>query len=339
MRSAKLFIAILVGAGVLVGAQSAEVLFDTYLQAVRLYQHNTFDSRSSPVAEFTKSELSKIRPLLQKQAPEVIQTAALVHTEIALTATDGERVDLHLAFAEAVLKLLPTDFAPGPAFSTGWHHVVPTIYLARRDPESARPFIERGLRAFPDDARLHLLSGIAHETTAQLHAINCVDQGCLTRQLRLDLLKRTGFAASEYRRALQLNGRLVDAQLRLGRVMTLSDDPRAARSAIEAALANGADVSQRYLAALFLASIATEAGDLQRARTEYESATTLCPSCQTAYIGLGFVEAMIGGRTDSGGIERLFSREPLVDSDPWVAYQFPSLDSMTLDALRAEVRQ
>jgi tetratricopeptide (TPR) repeat protein len=339
MRSAELFIAIVVAVAAPAGAQPPEILFDNYLEAVRAYQHGTFDSRSSSIAELSKADFSKIRSFLTKQEPRAIQAAALVHTEIALTATDNARVDLQLAMAEAALRLLPKDVVPGPSFTANWYRVVPTIYLARRDPEPARPFIERALRASPDDPRLHLLSGIAHETTAQLHAINCVDQGCLTRQRRLDLLKWTGFAAAEYRRTLQLDPRLAEAQLRLGRVMTMSGDAREARSVLNEASLNASDMSGRYLATLFLASIATDSGGLPTARSLYEDATRLCSSCQAASVGRGFIEAMIGGNAAGSIVERFFENETAAASDPWIVYQFPPLDSTTLDALRAEVRQ
>jgi hypothetical protein len=339
VRSGILAVIVVVIATAPVKAQPAEILVDNYLQAVRAYQRNSFDARSSPIAGLSKGDFNKIRPLLQRQQPRVIQSAALVHTEIALTATDGAQIDLQLAMAEAVLKLLPKDFVPRASFTASWYRVVPTIYFARRDPEPARPFIERGLRAVPDDAGLHLLSGMAHEMATQLHAITCAEEGCAPRQQRLDLLKTTGFAAAEYRRALQIDAGRVDAQLRLGRVMTLSGDQREARSALEAVLMNAVHVSHRYLAAVFLASLAADAGDPQRARSQYERALTLCPSCQTAYIGLGALDAMIAGRAAHASIARLFARETRTDTDPWVEYQVPPLDSATLDALRAEVRR
>jgi hypothetical protein len=342
MRVARLAL-IVITSGATLGAQSAEsprarVLFASYLQAIQAYQHND-ERNSSFVASLSKDDFSKIQPLLQRAEPKAIKTAALLHTEAALSTTRAETVDLQLAFAEATLRFLPREFPGTTAFRTGWYRVVPTIYLSRRDPETVRPFIERGIRASPDDTRLRLLSGIAYEMTAQVHAINCVDQGCQTRQRRLDLLKWTGFAGAEYRRALQLDARLTEAQLRLGRVMALSEDEREARSVLDDVSKNAPDVSDRYLAALFLASIDTDASDLPHARAHYEAATMLCPSCQTAHIGLGFVEAMMGGNTSGSSIERFLARQTDADTDPWILYQFPQLDSMTLAALRAEARQ
>jgi tetratricopeptide (TPR) repeat protein len=342
MRVARLAL-VVVTSGATLGAQSAEsprarVLFASYLQAIQAYQHND-ERNSSFVASLSKDDFSKIQGLLQRAEPRVIETAALLHTEAALSTTRAETVDLQLALAEAALRLLPREFSGTTAFRTQWYRVVPTIYLSRRDPEILRPFIERGIRASPDDTRLRLLSGIAYEMTAQVHAIDCVGQGCQTAQRRLDLLKWTGFAVAEYRRALQLDARLVEAQLRLGRVMAMSGDQRAARSLLDEAFMNASEVSGRYLAALFLASIATDAGELPRARAHYEAATMLCPSCQTAHIALGFVEVMMGGATSGSSIERFFARETDADTDPWILYQFPQLDSMTLAALRAEARQ
>jgi hypothetical protein len=127
MRSAELFIAIVVAVAAPAGAQPPEILFDNYLEAVRAYQHGTFDSRSSSIAELSKADFSKIRSFLTKHEPRAIQAAALVHTEIALTATDNARVDLQLAMAEAALRLLPKDVVPGPSFTANWYRVVPTI--------------------------------------------------------------------------------------------------------------------------------------------------------------------------------------------------------------------
>ncbi|HKE82871.1 MAG TPA: hypothetical protein VKB50_03920 [Vicinamibacterales bacterium] len=342
MRSTAVVFLIVLSSATRLAAQSPQerLLFESYLQSIRAYQHDDFDRRSPGIAELSKGDFYKIRPLLQREEPRVIQTAALLHTEVALSATDAERVDLQLAYAEAALNLLPRGLADTPAFRTRWYRVVSTMYLARRDPEAARPFLERGLRSFPDDARLHLLSGIAYEITAQVHAINCVDQACTTRARRLDLLKWTGFAAADYRKASQLDARLFEAQLRLGRVMAVSDNEREARSLLEMAVNNATDMRHRYLAALFLAALDTDAEDFQNARSRYETATRLCPWCQSAYVGLSFVGGVTGqAAAASSAIEQLFEKRALEEVDPWVEYQFPQLDTETLDGMRAQVRR
>jgi len=314
----------------------ARELFDDYLKAIHAYQRN----EDATLAALSKDDFGKIRPLLGREPPRTIQAAAMLHTDAALRATRSEVADLQLAFAEAVLNLIAPNVEGASEFRKSWYRAVPTIYLARRDPEAARPFLERGLRSFPDDARQHLLSGIAYEITAQVHALTCVDQACTTRARRLDLLKWTGFAAADYRKTLQLDAGLFEARLRLGRVMTVSDNEREARSLLDVALNNATDMRHRYLAALFLATLDTDAEDFQNARSRYETATRLCPLCQSAYVGLSFVAAVTGNAAAArSAIEQLFERRALEEIDPWVEYQFPQLDTETLDAMRAHVRR
>ena len=334
------FVALLVAfsGSIALDAQPAEVLFERYLQAVLEYQRN--DINSSPVfAALAKSDFNRIRPLLQRRDPRVLEAASLLHTEVAIMAAQPETADLQLAFAEAVLKMLPKDFDEGVPFRMRWYRVVPTIYLARRDPETGRPFIDNGVHAFAADAHLRLLSGIAHEMTAQLHEIICAID-CNSRQRRLDLLKWTGFAASDYREALRLDGDLDEAQLRLGRVTAVAGNATDARVALERIMSGAHDRRRRYLAALFLARVAADRGELPEARGHYRSALALCVDCQSAVVGISLMDALAGSPTgEPSTIERLFQAGRRTERAPWIEYLFPQLDTDTLNALRAEARR
>jgi hypothetical protein len=148
------------------------------------------------------------------------------------------------------------------------------------------------------------------------------------------------FAESNYRRALELDPLLDEARLRLGRVLFLRNDPKAARVQLEPVARRSARPRLRYLARLFLGAIAEYQNDLAGARLEYHEALAFCPECQTPYISLTFVEQALGhGEAAHDLMARYAALSPDAAADPWWFYQNGGIDEESLDWLRQQVLQ
>jgi hypothetical protein len=320
-------------------AQPVDVVFEHYMRDVRAYRHKALDTPSDAITDLTKADFNRLRPLLVRREPADKQAAALLHTEAALVSSGAKR-DQQLAFAEAVIRLLPQDIPSGRTFSLRWYQLVPTIYFSSKEPEPARPFIDAGLRQHPQDALLWLRSGIAYEMTGNLRSILCTGRDCQSQRRRAESVKWMDFAAREYRRALRQDIDLSEAQLRLGRVRALLGDGSGASENLDPVFRSAGSPEKRYLAALFSAGVALDNRDSQLARTHYQHALDICGGCQSALLGIAALDATNGDRTSAeSAVEHLFELTTSLQQDPWLRYQYPSLDEVALNALRDEVRR
>jgi Flp pilus assembly protein TadD len=146
------------------------------------------------------------------------------------------------------------------------------------------------------------------------------------------------FAESRYRRAIDLDPALDEARLRLGRVISLRNEPAAARKELERVARDSMIPRLRYLARLFLGAVAEYQNELTAARAEYREALALGPACQTPYIALAFVESALG---HDGAAHDLMERYAALSADaaldPWWFYQNGGVDEDSLIWLRGQV--
>ena len=125
-----------------------------------------------------------------------------------------------------------------------------------------------GLGCSPEPATA-MLSGVIHELVAHLANPECTGPRCDSIPERSPVSSRLSFAEAEYRLAIEGDPRLMEARLRLGRVLFLRNQRKPARQELEAVTKDSTDARLLYLGHLFLGGLDVFENDLPRARREH----------------------------------------------------------------------
>lgn len=259
-----------------------------------------------------------------------IEAAILLHAHVAflvLRRTSQAEANAHLTSAERlftwlsarararhadeaeriVLRIQPRDFYLGLAGST----------LALWNLHSAEGFARKGLKQLPKDAELLLLSGCVQEAIATQRSLEGDSDGA--RRSRAD-------AERLYRDALSADSEVVEARLRLGRVLLEQERVDEAELPLETVASGAGDRAQRYLAWLFLGRLHERRRRPEQAAHAYEQALALYPDAQAARLGLALVEDK---QADAAAAHLTllegFTKPQQTDTarrDPWCEYPF-----------------
>jgi tetratricopeptide (TPR) repeat protein len=130
-------------------------------------------------------------------------------------------------------------------------------------------------------------------------------------------------AAAAYRKALAANPGMLEARLRLGRVLGESRREDEGIRVLKPLLQDSVqDESVRYLAALFTGAAEFSVGRPEAAADAYRLATTLEPACQTPWLALSSVLRAQGQRAAATALlSRIAAAGAQID-DPWWTYKF-----------------
>src|SRR5579864_7762286 len=308
-----------------------------YADAVVAYRQGDFERAADALARWSPDDLKRAAAVLANARDDDWQiraAAAMAHIQVILSgkANVTSPISLHVALAQTIVdKLESADFG------RRWYALASSIYLATTDPRNASAFTDRGQRLFKNDARLHMLAGTAEEMRSHIADGNLHDRQSI--RLTPPGGRRTLLAAEvHYRRALELDPTLDEARLRLGRVVFLRNDLKAARIELEPVARGSILPRLRYLAHLFLGAMAEFQNDFTGARVEYREALAIGPECQTPYISLTFVEQALGhADTARDLMARYAGLSPDAASDPWWFYQNGGIDEESLAWLRQQV--
>jgi tetratricopeptide (TPR) repeat protein len=153
-------------------------------------------------------------------------------------------------------------------------------------------WVEQGLKRFRDDPPLLILRGIASEAAAQFRPLSADPERVSRAYARVP--GNLSQARDSYERALAVDAGLVEARLRLGRVLWGQGELEAARLQLERVTAAAPPPSVGYLAHLFLARVHDDAGRPADAEREYRAALALDPRGQAAAVGLAQLLAKSG---------------------------------------------
>lgn len=285
------------------------------------------------------------------------EAAVMLHTEQDVHERDqiGEREEVapgpapHLEAAREILEMIP-DLERRRRFERPWFLAV-VLHLHRRGQWLlAEEYVGEALRRYPDDPRLLLARGSLLETEATLDARADPAEAAPRMSTRaraawkMAAAVRNRLADAEkcYRRALKAQPDLLEARVRIGRVLHTMGQPGKAAAELEAVVATpAADARLLYLAWLLLGA-AREAEDRPRdAATAYRTAIGLQPDSQPARLALSHVLHRLGDRAAS--LEALRAAVASAGRgakwDPWWLYlwgQSYETDGR-LEALRDEV--
>lgn len=321
-------------------AQSPDQL-GPFSEAVRAYQAGDLKRASDLLARWSSRDLERIVPaVVASRNWSFVKAAAMLHSELALHGTavdDLPAIGAYLGLAETFVKWMPDTESP---FRRHWYRAAASILLAHASPAGARRLVDRGLRLFPADAPLHLMAGVVEETMAHVEDPECSGPGCESRGPSSRSLQMLREAEAEYRRALDLDTKLLEARLRLGRVLFFANQRGRARDELNTVAGQSADVRIQYLARLFLGALADYENDFTAARREYEAALNLAPQHETAYLALGFAEQMTGDVAKARQTVSTMTDRPAGDVvDPWLDYlNGTGLNGDSLQWLREQVQ-
>lgn len=203
-----------------------------------------------------------------------------------------------------------------------------------------------GQKHFPKDPSLLLADGVAAEarayfTMAPAPPTMGLSPATLRKReaLRVQLRDLREKARRAFEDALSVDPNLVEARLRLGRVLWFLDRPGPARAALEAVLAKPAEAPDQYLAHLFLGRILEDQEEIAAAEEHYRVALSMQPLSEIAAVALSharFIQGDVEGARVllSEGIDAVRKRR---DYDPWMPYLLPQTPDG--EALMAELRR
>lgn len=224
-----------------------------------------------------------------------------------------------------------------------WLLAAGLILQAQTDLAEARRHFERAVSREPAWAEAWLALGTIFETIAQLPdpklAVRlATDKGVFERTRRAEVSAQ---ARRCYREALRAQPDLHEARLRLGHVLQLREETRAARAELEKVATGHAPAELRYLARLFLGDLAEARQDWTGAVAHYRTAVALVPQATSARLALcasrGLADDPAAATREALVVLETRGADP--ERDPWWTYLRPGRRQVAaaLSALREEV--
>lgn len=204
------------------------------------------------------------------------------------------------------------------------------------------PLFTRALELFPDDPQLLFLTGSAHEMFAGVRTQAGMQGVRGRRDVTFDVQDASGElrrAEQFYERTLERDPQLLEARIRLGRVMGLRGRHKEAVAQLQQGLSATEPLLQFY-ASLFLGAEFETLGNGAEARRSYERAAALAPTAQSPLLGLSRVADQSGERAAARDAVARMLKVPSNDVervDPWWVYEIAP--ARQVDSLLAELRK
>ena len=236
-------------------------------------------------------------------------------------------------------------------FTRGFYLVAGLMLHGMADLTGAYEMLSEGRRQSEDDAELLLALGAVCETIAALRTYELPEgprrqpgprdepqfmiEGELGEGGRLP---RTDLADAQalYAKALRWDSGLLEARLRLGRVLLLRGRPGEALPELERVGRESPRPAQCYMARLFEGRTRERLGDLQGAAAAFAAAVERVPSGQSALVALGRALERLGeGTRAQEAFESALRAE--AQRDPWMDYIKGQPDR--IDTLLEELRR
>ena len=277
-----------------------------------------------------------------------VLAAVMLHTDAGLdAAVHQQSIDLafHLDQATTLLDAALRSSAPRTGFARRWFAVVQGMLHAFGAAEESDALRSRATDRLPvtnaeGRARLAFERGLDMELRGALEGPLSRSDPRL-RQGTLDPEAQRWFAAarSEYEQALSADAHCAEAALHLGRIHILAGRPELAVDPLTRAADDG-DVPVRYLALLFLGSIAEEMTRFDDAEGRYRAAMDTFRWGQSAPFALAQVLDRSGRHGEARDLMAThLGRTPASVVEPLWTYLSTPDESLkaNLDELRAEV--
>jgi hypothetical protein len=248
----------------------------------------------------------------------------------SILVSDGRQLGmqdagLHWDFGRTLLDTVTPD-PPRDEIVRLWYQATAAWQTLHHQFTYVVPHLARARVIFPTDARILLLSGGVYEMFASPRIQEFIRTTALPGGVVIDVpseranLRR---ASAFYRRAVELDPDLMEARIRLGRVLGLQG--RHEEAILELRRVNAAVGSSllSYYTALFLGASEEALGRSDRARQRFETASGLYPLAQSPYLALSRLAWSVGDR--AGALRAIqpvltFSANEDAREDPWWQY-------------------
>jgi tetratricopeptide (TPR) repeat protein len=189
--------------------------------------------------------------------------------------------------------------------------------------KSAWELLEEAREKFPEDLEIRM------EIAAVWEIEGCHDEA--------RLLDR---AENEYRTILQIKPDLVEAHLRLGRVLQLQGRVEEATREIKSILDHADDARTELIAYILLGNIHNQRGELAKEVESFRAAVEIDPHSQIAALALSHALHRAGDLAGSQRIiERLLTRTESKSGNPNEWWSFQLASSEQLDSLLEDMRE
>ena len=203
-----------------------------------------------------------------------------------------------------------------------WYLLLVSIQHGRADMGWSRAYLAEALQSFPKDPNLTLALGSDHEMVSDISRgyLNHVDVlGRFRRQEEVNADHELRDAIRYLEQAVALEPKMMEARLRLGRVLYRRGDLERAAQELDAALQLAPRDELRYLALVFRGRVEAARGNADRADALYSDAIRLLPRGQVAVIAKAEA-AYLGGRAgDAAAMIQTVLQVP-EKGDPWWLY-------------------
>ena len=291
----------------------------SYAQILELYQRDQIDAALSALAELSEEDVRSGQRLViqafdQSGAADLLlRVGALLHTEAAFRLSNSSSVGTlrHLAFARTYLEKL-AHRRRDDRFVHDWWIMVIAFFQGQFDLLKANELSRLAHDLVGDSPELFLATGVTQEM-AWTRSHDDDQEYALKGDLRA--------AEFAYRKALAGEPDLVEASLRLGRVLTLRGDYDGALRALSAVRSTG-DAGFRYLGHLFEGDALERRGSSAEAEKRYIAAFAALPEGQSARLALAHLRHAAGARAAAAEAVRATAVDRGVGEtvDPWLWY-------------------
>jgi len=327
-----------------------------YLDLIEQYRRGESAPAVAKLRSWTQSETTKAVVALMTRRTDALQipdvaamyAATMLHTDAAFTAVEALRPSegsFHLRAAADLLMwtvLKVPDERRWLFARRDWRLMVTRVLnfyiewnveqsVFKPNPAPLGPALfgwaptqmgqARANEIIEDDADMELALGSLAEGFAYMNAQEFkIDQSEEQRALVLQLRQR---AEGHFRRALGLRSDMVEARLRLGRVLLDADRTAEVQVELGAVLKGTGDPRVVHLALLFLGEAAEKAGRFEEATELYRRAVDIRPNCQAARVALAYASERMGDMDRARSVVASFldRNQPRgVPVDDWTSY-------------------
>ena len=286
----------------------------SYIDVVELYRRGEDERALKQLAMLTGSDIRIGRDALLTGGVARIRAATVLHTVRAFAARAHDDVldfQYQFRYARGYISALMSRERRVPAFVQTWILFVMSSFHGQRGVQAAREFGRGAHDPHGDSALLLLAFGATEEMGWAMH-----QEEDPPANVDGDLKD----AERDYRQALILSPDLVEARVRLGRVLALRNDDESMR--VFEQIGEGIEAPYQYLARLFEGDVYERAGKLADAERQYLTAVALMPESQSAFMALAHVRQTQGARAQSAQDVRVTTGARGVPdtADPWFWY-------------------
>jgi tetratricopeptide (TPR) repeat protein len=270
------------------------------------------------------------------------QAAAILHTDAAAGLLALSHTDAAVFHITAAGRLIDATLSVSPAtaaYGARWYTLAADILQRHGVVVWANELRKRARDRFsPSPAELALEQALSRELDATNYGTGSSHYVGHIGGLEAGAARRFRAAADGYDRALRLDPDMQNGWLHLGRSRMLLAELDAARAAFGKAM-DGPDPRHRYLATMFLGSIAERQEHFSDAEKHYRDAMALYRHAQSAPLAIAHLLSRMGRDTEARTILAVHAAASTRPVDPlWTYLIGPQRPlAFLLNELRAEV--